>query len=228
MYNPVQGNLTQGAQGLMKKLPLLLAVACLAAVGCDNKETRTGSITLSGSAGIPLVDKSGAHVELAAGSAEITFQKGSKQGTIAIGVKQSGRPDVNIEAPFTGNPSNGDFTLKGSEIGQPVDMISARRYAVTGPTERWSTWEDQGMERCLVETSFDPCNEDWTVSFRAAAGEVGAFAAHTATRCNEQRTQTFCQSIPGGNPQIPIPDYPRGPHRISGVLTQDPSSVKFD
>jgi hypothetical protein len=208
----------------MKKLSFALIVACLAVAAC--KETRNGSITLSGTAGIPLVDKSGAHAELVAGSAEITFQKGSKNGTIAIGVKQSGRPDVNIEAPFTGNPSNGDFTLKGSDIGQPVDMVSARSYAITGPNERWSNWEDQGFERCLIESSFDPCDENWTVSFRAAAGEVGAFAAHTATRCNERRYQTFCQPIPGRDPRIP--DYPRGPNRLSGVLSQDPSSVKFD
>lgn len=209
----------------MKRLSLALAVACLAVAACDNKETRTGTITLTGTSGIQLVDKSGAHAELVAGPTEITFQKGSKNGTIAIGVKQSGRPDVNIEAPITGDPSGGNFTLRGSDIGQPVDMVSVRRYAVTGPRESWNNWEDQGMERCMIEDSFDPCNEDWTVSFNAAAGEVGSFAALTATRCNERRTQTFCEPIPGSQPRIP---YPRAPRRLSNVLSQDPSQVKFD
>jgi len=210
----------------MKSLSLVIAVACLAVVGCDNKETRSGSITLSGAAGIPLVDKSGSHAELVAGSADITFQKGSKNGTIAIGVRQPGRPDVNIEAPISGNPTSGDFTLRGSDSGQPVDMVSARRFTVTGGTQRWTSWEDQGFERCLIETSFDPCDEDWTVSFRAAAGEVGAFAAHTATRCNERRTQSFCQ--PNGR-EPRIPDFPRGGrHALDKVLSTDPSSVKFD
>lgn len=210
----------------MKSLSLVLAVACLAVVGCDNKETRSGSITLSGSSSIPLVDKSGAHAELVAGSAEISFQKGSKNGTIAIQVRQPGRSDVNIEAPVSGDPRSGDFTLRGSESGQPVDMISARRFTVTGGTQRWSNWEDRGFERCLVETTFDPCDEDWTVSFRAAAGELGAFAARTATRCNERRTEAFCQSN-GREPRIP--DFPRGGRRsLEKVLSTDPSSVKFD
>lgn len=211
---------------LKNRTSLVLVVACLAVAGCNDKETRTGTITLTGASNIPLVDKSGAHAELVAASAEITFQKGSKKGTIAIGIKQPGRPDVNIEAPIVGDPSSGDFTLRGSDIGQPVDMVSSRRYTVTGPTERWSNWEDQGMERCLIETSYDPCDEDWTVAFSAAAGPLGAFAAHTATRCNERRTEQFCQPIPGREPRIP--DYPRGPHRVSEMLQQDPSQVKFD
>ncbi len=210
----------------MKRLPFVLTIACLAAVGCDVKETRSGLITLSGSAGIPLVDKSGSHAELVAGAAEVTFQKGSKNGTVAIGVKQPNRPDVNIEAPISGDYRTGDFTLRGSDIGQPVDLVSARAYKITGGTERWSDWRDQGFERCLVETSFDPCDESWTVSFRAAAGEVGAFSAVTASRCNERTTQSFCQPIPGREPRIP--DVPRGPRRLESVLSTDPSQVKFD
>lgn len=219
----------------MKKITLLLAVACLAVVGCDNKQTRTGFITLTGSSNIPLVDKSGAQAELVSGPAEITFQKGSKNGTIAIGVKQSGRPDVNIEAPVNGDPRSGDFTLRGSDIGQPVDMISHRSYAISGPTERWSSWQDQGFERCLVETSFDPCDESWTVAFHGANGDLGTFAAKTATRCNERTTQSFCQPIPGREPRIP--DYPRGGHGRGGhgrgrllnsLQSADPSTLKFD
>lgn len=212
----------------MKRLAYVVAaVACLAAAGCDNKETRSGSITLTGTAGIPLVDKSGAHAELAAGAAEITFQKGSQKGTIAITVKQAGRPDVNIEAPISGDPRNGDFTLRGADIGQPVDLISSRKTTISGPTERWSRWEDQGFERCLVETSFDPCVEDWTVAFRAPAGELGSFAARTGQHCNERTYQTFCQ--PNGR-EPRIPDYPRGGHGrgLDGYLQQDPGSVKFD
>lgn len=210
----------------MKSLTLVLVAACLAVVGCDNKETRAGSITLSGAAGIPLVDKSGTRAELAAGSAEITFQKGSKDGTIAIRVRQPGRPEVNIEAPVSGDPRSGDFTLRGSEIGQPVDLVSARRFTVTGGTQRWTNWEDRGFERCLVETTFDPCDEDWTVSFRAAAGELGAFAARTATRCNERRSEAFCQ--PNGR-EPRIPDFPRGGrHALDKVLSTDPSTLKFD
>jgi hypothetical protein len=212
----------------MKRLSLVLAVACLAAVGCDNKETRSGSITLTGTAGIPLNDKTGSHAELVAGTAELTFQKGSKDGTLAIGVRQSGRPDVNIEAPITGDFRTGNFTLRGSEIGQPVDLVSARSYVVTGPNQRWSNWEERGYERCMVETSFDPCDENWAVSFRTAAGELGAFTSRTMSRCNERRYESFCQPIPGREPRIP--DFPRGPRprSMDKVLSLDPSTVKFD
>lgn len=209
----------------MKKLSLALAVACLAAVGCDNKETRTGSITLTGSANIPLNDKSGVHAELIAGPAEISFQKGSKDKTIAIGVKQPNRPDVNIEAAISGDYRSGNFTLRGSDIGQPVDLVSSRSFVVTGPTQRWTSWEDRGFERCLVETTYEPCDENWTVAFRGAAGDLGSFSSRAGARCNERIYESFCQPIPGREPRIP--DYPRGPHRtsIDGV---DPSSIKFD
>lgn len=211
----------------MKTLTLVLAVACLAVVGCNDKETRTGSISLTGSANIPLLDKSGAHAELVGGSTEITFQKGSKDHTIAIRVRQPNRPEVNIEAPINGNPSSGDFTLRGSESGQPVDMASSRRYAVTGPTQRWNNWEDRGFETCMIETQFDPCDESWTVAFHAATGDLGAFTATTATRCNERSYQTFCRP----NQREPrIPDFPRGPHGrgIDKALSIDPNTLKFD
>jgi hypothetical protein len=211
----------------MKTISILIAVACLAVVGCDNKETRSGSITLTGSSNIPLNDKSGAHAELVAGQAEITFQKGSKDHTIAIQVKQPGRADVNIEAPVNGDPRSGDFTLRGADIGQPVDMISSRRFSVTGPSQRWSNWEDRGFERCMVETTFDPCDENWTVDFRSAAGALGSFSALTATRCNERSYDAFCQ--PNGR-EPRIPDFPRGPHgrALQDVLSQDPTKINFD
>lgn len=212
----------------MRRLTFVIAAACLAAVGCDVKQTRTGAITLTGASNIPLIDKSGAHAELVAGSAELTIQKGSKDGTIAVTVKQINRPDVNIEAPVLGDIRSGNFTLRASETGQPVDLVSARSYAINGPNQRWNTWEDQGFERCMIEYSFDPCDENWTVTFHAAAGDLGAFASRTASRCNERRQQYFCQPIPGREPRIP--DYPRGGHggRFERVLSTDPSSVKFD
>jgi hypothetical protein len=203
---------------------MLIAASCLAAAGCDTKETRSGTITLTGAAGIPLNDKSGAHAELVAGAATVTVQKGSKDGTVAIGVTQPNRPAVNLEAPVTGDYRTGDFTLLGAAVGQPVDLVSSRVYKITGATERWSNWEDQGFERCLIETSYDPCDEAWTVSFRAPSGVLGSFASVTASRCNEQRNQSFCQPNPN---QPRIPDLPRGPRRLD-ILSTDPSSVKFD
>lgn len=213
----------------MKKLSLVLAAACLvAAAGCDNKETRSGNVSLAGTANIPLIDKSGTRAELVAGPAEITFQKGSKNGTIAIRVRQPNRPEVNFESSVPGNASSGNFTLPASQSGQPVDLVSARNYAVDGPSQRNTRWEDQGFETCLIEYTWDPCRESWTVSFRGPSGELGAFSSVTEATCNERTSQLMCHS----NHREPrIPDFPHdGPHGRHGFDLQsvDPQNLKFD
>ncbi|MDD5304948.1 MAG: hypothetical protein PHS14_17765 [Elusimicrobia bacterium] len=212
----------------MNRRYLPLVAVLLAVAGCDFKETRSGQISLTaGTAGIPLNGKAGA-ATLVAGSAEVTFKKGSSDKSIALLVKQGGRPDVNLEATVAGDYASGNFTLKGSEIGQPVDMTSARAYAITGANQRWSNWEDQGMQTCMVETTFDPCDENWTLSFRSVAGvDLGAFASRYATRCNERRYTTWCRQNPQHEPRIP--DYPRPRSVILDKASAiDPANVKFD
>lgn len=214
----------------MTRRYLPLVVLMFVVAGCDFKETRSGQIVLTpaGAAGIPLNGKAGA-ATLVAGSAQLTFKKGSSDKSIALLVKQNGRADVNLEATVAGDYTSGNFTLKGSEIGQPVDMTSARAYAVTGPRESYSNWEDQGNQTCLVTTSYDPCDENWTLSFRSVNGvELGSFASKTGARCNEQRGfPSFCRM----NPREPhIPDFPRG-HRnavLEGASAVAPENVKFD
>ena len=200
----------------------------LVIAGCDFKETRSGQIVLTpGSAGIPLNGKAGA-ATLVAGSAELTFKKGSSDKSIALRVKQSGRPDVDLEATVAGDYTSGNFSLKGSDIGQPVDMTSARAYTITGPNQRESRWEDQGSQTCLVEYSYDPCNENWTLTFKAVSGtELGSFSSTLWARCNERRGfPTFCRR------DRDFPDYPRGPHGRNGVFQRAsqiaPENLKFD
>lgn len=212
----------------MKKTPLvLMAAVVLAAVGCDFKETRSGRISLTGAANIPLNDVSGARAELVAGPAKVTFKKGKGDKTVAISVRQDGRPEVNIEAPVSGDYRSGNFTLRGSEIGQPVDLVSARAYAVTGARESYTEWSQEGFQSCLIQVSYDPCDESWSVAFRTDAGELGSFAATTATRCNERRSNTgMCRRDPE-----PRPDFPRGPrgrHASFGDALPTIEKVKFD
>lgn len=213
----------------MNRRYLPLVAVLLAVAGCDFKETRSGQISLTaGVAGIPLNGKSGA-ATLSAGSAEITFKKGSSDKSIAIRVKQSGRPDVDLEAIVAGDYTSGNFTLKGNEIGQPVDMASARAYAITGPNQRWSNWEDQGNQTCMVETTFDPCDENWTVGFRSVTGaELGSFVSRYAMRCNERRTTSWCRHNPQHEPRIP--DFPRNPRNVifNQASEVDASKLKFD
>ena len=202
-------------------LALLLAVA-----SCDFKETRKGQITLTG-APISINGRSGP-AQLVAGATEITFKKGSSDRSIAIKVKQPNRADVEFEAPVEKGYESGNFTLKGSAIGQPVDMVSARAWTVTGPTERYVDREDRGNQSCLVEVRYDPCDENWTVGFKDASGaDLGSFSSRKGARCNEQR------GFPYACHRDPIhdrPDFPRGPrsafHR--SILDIAPANLQFD
>ena len=211
----------------MNRRSLPLVAVLIAVAGCDFKETRSGQIVLTpaGSAGIPLNGKAGA-ASLVAGSAELTFKKGSSKNSIALSVKQSGRPNVDLEAAVAGDYTSGNFSVRGADIGQPVDMTSARAYAITGPAERYSNWEDQGNQTCMVDTIYEPCDENWTLSFRSANGvELGSFASRQGTRCNERRSVGFCRQNPQREPHIP--DFPRGPRGTAFQQAGD-GNVKFD
>ena len=210
----------------MNRRYLPLVAVLLAVAGCDFKETRSGSISLTaGTAGIPLNGKAGS-ATVVAGSAEITFKKGSSDKSIAIRVKQSGRPDVELEATVSGDYRSGNFTLKGSEIGQPVDMTSARAYAITGANVRYSNWEHQGSQTCMVEISYDPCDENWTVGFQSLAGvNLGSFESRYTMRCNERRYTSWCSP----NQHQPRPPYPRGRNDILQRASDSaPENLKFD
>lgn len=206
----------------MKK-PLLLLLAAVALAACDS-ETRKGQITLAGSSNIPLNGRSGA-AELVAGPAEVTFKKGSSSGRVLITVRQSGR-EVELEAPVSGDYRSGNFTLRGSEVGQPVDMVSARSYAVTGAPRRYTIIEERGFQRCSVDVTYDPCDENWTVDFKAVNGTaLGAFSARSATQCNARRGMPYACWLE------PRHDFPRGPdrhHLLRASLDQGADKVKFD
>lgn len=212
----------------MTRRYLPVVAVLLAVAGCDFKETRSGQITLTGSNGIPLTGLNGG-AELVAGKTEITFKKGKSDNSINIRVRQPNRPEIELNAKVAGDYTTGNFTLKGSEIGQPVDMTSARAYAITGPRERYTNWENQGSQDCLVEVTYDPCDENWTVAFRAPDGkELGSFASRSANRCNENRRTQFCRR----DPIHDRPDFPRGPRGRHGIYERasaiDPANLKFD
>lgn len=201
----------------MKKLPLpLLALAALVvAAGCDFDAKRSGQILLAaGSTGIPLVDRSGAATGLVGGPTELRIRRGSRRGTVAIRARQPGRGEINIEAPIGDTElRGGNFTLSGVVTGQPVDMVSRRSEIVTGPRQRSVSWEDRGFERCRVEVSWTPCDEDWTVDFVTSFAQVsrGTFAARTATQCDVQRSYEVCWRQPDPIMDPRLPHWPRDP-----------------
>jgi len=214
----------------MNRRSLPLVAVLIAVAGCDFKETRSGQIVLTpaGASGIPLNGKAGL-ATLAAGKAELTFKKGSSKNSIALRVKQGGRADVDLEAAVAGDYTSGNFSVRGSDIGQPVDMTSARAYAITGAPQRYTNWEDQGNQTCMVETTFEPCDENWTLSFRSVNGvELGSFASRQGTRCNERRSVSFCRRNPQHEPRIP--DFPRGPRNaiFEGASQIGPENLNFN
>jgi hypothetical protein len=219
-------------------LPLIAVAVCFAATGCDFKLKRNGSITLASGASIPLNDANGSRAELVAGPAEIQVKSGDHH-TIAVRVRQPGRAEINFSAPVNGDLSSGNFTLRGSEIGQSVDIVSARSYVITGPTQ-WEHYpEDMGNQRCTVDVSWDPCDENWTVAFKSGAGaELGSFASRSFERCNEYRSAPH--SCWNTNP-FPGPGYPRDPRFphggrgyyndggfYHGALNLGPEHINFD
>lgn len=204
-------------------LPLIVLVV---AAACDFKETRSGVITLTGASSIPLNGRNGA-AQLVAGTAEITFKKGSRDGSARVIVRQNGRPDVDLEAAVPSDWTTGNFTLKGAEIGQPVDIASARSWAATGPESSYTDWEDRGFQRCRVDVYYTPCDESWTLNFSGASGPLGSFASRKGTRCNERRGMPYaCHRDPSDRPDR----FPHGGrHNIMMRANEiGAENIKFD
>ncbi len=178
---------------------------------------------MTSSTGIPLSGLNGS-AELVAGKTEITFKKGKADNSINIRVRQPNRPEIELNAKVSGDYTTGNFTLKGSEIGQPVDMSSARAYAITGQTVRYTSWENQGSQECLVDITFDPCDENWDVAFTANGKTLGSFSSRYALRCNENRRTQFCRRDPTREPHFPR----GGDRRIMQNLIDSGANVKFD
>lgn len=213
----------------MKKLPLLLAVTCLSLAACDFK--RNGQVTLTGAASIPLRDANGSAAELVAGPAEVTI--GGSRREITVRLRQPNRAEINFRANVSGDVESGNFTLSASQSGQPVDIASVRSYKVTGATQRRTEIEDTGNRRCMVDVTYDPCDENWTVTFSNGSGALGSFASVKGTTCNERRGfpyACYTQHEPR------IPDFPRGGGRhgingggiYNGALELGAEKVSFD
>jgi hypothetical protein len=222
-------------------LPLIAVAVCLTATGCDFKLKRDGRVTIVSGASIPLNDRSGSRVERVPGPAEVRVKNGDADRTIEIRVRQPNRSEINFTAPVSGDYRSGNFTLRGSDIGQAVDLTSARSFTITGETRRETYVDDSGFERCIVETTYDPCREDWSVTFRSGAGaELGSFASQSFERCNERSSRHSCWRT-NPNP-YPGPGYPRDPRFprgggrhyfpeggfYNGALNQGAQGVSFD
>src|SRR4051812_45323362 len=112
-----------------KKTVFLTLAACALALGCDS-ETRNGSLSLSGSAPLTVIDEGGKAVDCTAGDLKVEFS-GSSRDKFTVSLEQGNR-----KAKFSAtvkNGTDGNFTLHGSEIGQAFDAKSTRKGEHFGP-----------------------------------------------------------------------------------------------
>lgn len=154
---------------------LLILAAGFLMLGCDH-ETRNGSLSLSGSSPVRIVDEGGKTVEFLSGPVKVDFSAGSSR-KFTVEMEQGGR-----KAKFSGKvPESNDwnFTLRGRDIGQWVDFASSRSVSLYGPI---STSIGRGGScgfdgNYVTEESWQKGNEDWTVAFNDAntGAGVGSF-----------------------------------------------------
>ena len=136
-------------------------------LACDT-ETRNGELVLSGAAAVRIVDEGGKTVEFVTGPLKVEFGAGSDR-KFSVTMSQGERR----KAKFSGRaPSGGDwnFTLRGKEIGQLVDIASRRSLEFYG--EHWRQIGNGGFcgfdGNWVVEEDYQRCNEDWKVAFSDA------------------------------------------------------------
>ena len=145
-------------------LPLLVLAVLTAACG---EEKRDGQLTLSGSAPVRIVDQSGAAVEFVSGPLKVEF--GADSGRkFTVSLDQNGR-----KARFSGqapDASDWNFTVRGRDIGQPVDLASARSVTLYGPVRtQMGSGTPCGMNGMWeTEEQWRSGNEDWSVAFTDA------------------------------------------------------------
>lgn len=219
----------------MLKFAVPLAAVLLLA-GCDSDEVRSGRITLSHDAPIPLAGRNGPG-ELVAGPASVTFSRGSKDDFVVIGIQQPDRPKVEIEV-LLGDHRTGNFKIFGSEIGQPVDIESARTSQVTGEPQQGTRPLHKDGATCRQDISYQPCDETWRITFSQGSTTLGVFTSRLARQCNVVpvpgserdcwRDREPHYHYPGYD-YFPGPGYfPGMPHHIRGALEIDPGTLSFD
>jgi len=203
----------------MKKrsiLPLLAAAVLLAACG---EETRNGQLTLSGTQPVRIIDQGGSPVDFATGPLKVTFSADNSR-KFTVELEQNGR-----KAKFSGQVPGGtqdwNVTLKGADIGQPVDLASSRSVAYYGPVSTsWGWGGPCGFNGTWqTEESWQRGKEDWKVSFADAqtGAALGAFASQKDDNYLIARRDVWCRERP-----MPEP-HPRG--RLGAMSEQLGSSL---
>ena len=216
---------------MKKNAPMLFSLAVLLFAACG-EETRDGQLSLTGSAPVRIVDEGGKTVEFAAGPTKVEIAPGSSNKfTVTVSQGKDKKAKFSGKAPR--NDGDFNFSLRGKDIGQPMDFASARNFELFGQTRRRIS---DGMScgyngREVVEETWQSCNEDWKVSFNDAATQasVGGFHSRRENEsCLIDSRFIYCREEPRHEP------FPRRPFvkstedtakKVSNLLD---NGVKFD
>ncbi|HAH06312.1 MAG TPA: hypothetical protein DCM05_07255 [Elusimicrobia bacterium] len=197
----------------MKRLPYIvfLGVFLLAACG---EETRDGMLTLTAGP-LKLIDQGGAVVEFLAGPTKVHFAASNKTRKFTVTVSQGDAKKATF-AGQTPNYSGWDFTLRGKDIGQAVDMTSFRKVDYVGRS--WTSIHEGGPcgynGRWMVEYEYQECSETWRVDFADSSNlqAVGSFLSKREGRtCLLNERNLYCRDF---GPQPPYPPIPHPPHHL--------------
>lgn len=215
---------------MRKTLPL--AAAALLAAACNLKENRVGVVALSGPDPIPLVDESGRPAALVAGPAEVRFRSGSEADSVAISIHQDGLPEIRFTGRVSSRHRDGNFVMRGDEIGQPVSLFSRRATTLVDGPARVERRRTREFNRdCWIDVTFKPCDDSWTVDFRPAASDatlLGTFSSVKREQCEVSRGLPYaCMPDPVPPPPIPTP-RPRASALLSRLGEAGPDGLKFD
>lgn len=208
----------------MNRRSTILTVACAIFMAACGEETRNGQLTLSGSAPVRIADQEGKTVEFFSGPLKVEF--GASSGRkFTVKLEQDKRT-----AKFSGKVPDADswnFTVRGKDIGQPLDFTSRRDIQLYGPISRsWGWGSPCGFNgRWETEEQWQKGNEDWNVSFADAhsAAPVGDFKSRKEGQDYLISSRNvWCRERP---------DHDRGGRwdRMSKQLEDlKPADIKFD
>lgn len=218
----------------MNRKSLLIGLAAGILMTACVDETRKGQLVLSGAAPVRIIDESGKTVEFVNGAVKVEFSADSGR-KFTVSMEQESR-----KAKFSGRAPNGgrdwNFTLRGREIGQLVDMASRRDVELYGqPSTSIGTGNSCGFDgRWVTEDVWQKGNEDWKVAFTDAqtSQAVGSFnSRREGVDFLISSRNLWCREQPRHDP--PFPRGPRGnlskaEGAVKKLSTLAESGVKFD
>lgn len=209
----------------MRKGGLLFVVAAAIAMTACNEETRNGQLTLAGSAPLRIAGQNGT-TEFYTGPLTVEFApEGGRK--VKVKLKQDSR-----ETEFQVNISQRDwnFTVRGSEIGQPVDLASNRSVQLYGPVERRiGNGGPCGFDgNWVTDEYWQQGTEDWTVKFTDAGNgsAVGTFASRRNDSYLVRTEQLWCRENHRHEPRGPMGRW--GANLSAKLGDIQPASLNFD